>query len=225
MTEPALIYVADVMCSWCWGFAPTVERLQRELGLKVTIVNGGLRPGDSAEALSPRMSTFLAGCWTDVGKASGQPFDMAGLDRSPSWRYDTEPPAQAVATLREQAPEHALTLFHRMQEAFYAHAVDIVDPGTWAPLLQGLVQDVPEFIERASGEHGRKLAWQDFAQARRWGISGFPCLLIDDDGELGLVTKGWAPGDTVVHGIQGWLDSRAAPVADGAACAIDGAGC
>ncbi|MCO4771267.1 MAG: DsbA family protein [Deltaproteobacteria bacterium] len=224
-TDISLVYVADVMCSWCWGFAPTVERLHRELGLEVLVVNGGLRPGDSAEEMTPKMTTFLEGCWRDVGKASGQPFDRAGLRKPAGWRYDTEPPARAVATLRDQDPHAAMTLFHRLQEAFYSKAIDVVSPATWGPMLIDLVDDVDAFVARAMGDEGKALAWRDFSQARSWGISGFPCLLLRSGEELMLVTRGWAPDAAVVDGVRTFLAERALTAADGEACAVDGSGC
>ncbi|MDH5427723.1 MAG: DsbA family protein, partial [Nitrospirota bacterium] len=29
MMSPTLIYVADPMCSWCWGFSPVLEEIRR----------------------------------------------------------------------------------------------------------------------------------------------------------------------------------------------------
>ena len=47
MNERTLWYVADPMCSWCWGFSPVIEAIQREYGgrLEVEVLLGGLRPG------------------------------------------------------------------------------------------------------------------------------------------------------------------------------------
>ncbi len=224
MADHSLVYVADVMCSWCWGFAPTIERLRDELGLEVLVVNGGLRPGESAEQLTPKMAAFLKGCWTEVGTASGQPFDMRGLERGVGWWYDTEPASRAVATLRDQAPEAALTLFHRLQEAFYSQNIDIVQPSTWLPLLDGLVADPPSFIVRAMGEEGRRLAWRDFSQAQSWGISGFPCLLLREQEQLRLVTRGWAPSDAVVDGVRTHLEKQVGTPQEGTVCDVGAPG-
>lgn len=221
--DAELIYVADVMCSWCWGFAPTVERLRDELALPVTVVNGGLRPGDSAESMSPKMAQFLRGCWTQVGEASGQPFDFGGLERPPTWRYDTEPPARLVAAVKAEAPAAALPVFHRLQQAFYAEGVDVVDPATWADLLAGLVDAPEDLVAAAQADEGKALAWRDFSQARAWGITGFPCLLLRIGDELTLVTRGWAPGDPVVDGVRAYLEERGVALPDGAVCAPGGA--
>jgi len=221
--DAELIYVADVMCSWCWGFAPTVERLRDELALPVTVINGGLRPGDSAESMTPKMADFLRGCWTQVGEASGQPFDFAGLERPSSWRYDTEPAARLVATVRELAPAAALPVFHRLQEAFYAENVDVVDPSTWEALLTGLVDDPAGVAAAAMEDVGQARAWRDFSQARAWGITGFPCLLLRLGDQLTLVTRGWAPADPVVDGVRAYLDEQGVALPEGAVCAPGGA--
>ena len=47
MVGPHLIYFADPMCSWCWGFAPVAEAIRQRLGdaLPIRLMMGGLRPG------------------------------------------------------------------------------------------------------------------------------------------------------------------------------------
>ena len=222
MSDRALIYVADVMCSWCWGFAPALAALQEATGLPVELVQGGLAPGDQARPASPGMSEFLRGCWTQVHAASGQPFDMAGLERPDGWLYDTEPAAMAVATMRQQAPGHEVGFFHRLQEAFYAQNVDITDPATWTGLLGDAPVDAEAFVAAATGPEAKKAAWREFIQARKWGISGFPALLVRDGDELALVTQGWAPTEPLIEAVTGWLASREAPALDGDACAVDG---
>ena len=57
------LYVGDVMCSWCWGFAPTLTKLTENFQLPIRVVNGGLRPGPSAELLDNRMASFLGHHW------------------------------------------------------------------------------------------------------------------------------------------------------------------
>lgn len=216
------VYVGDAMCSWCWGFAPAIEALIEATGLPVQLVNGGLRPGEAAEAMTPGMQTFLEGCWTQVHEASDQPFDHAGLTKPAGWRYDTLNPACAIVTMRRMAPSWELELYHRLQRAFYAQNIDITDPGTWAPLLDGMGVDPDEFRLEATSTAAKKAAWTDFSQARSWGITGFPALLVREGTELSLVTKGWAPTEPLVDAVQAWLAERR-PAPEGEACAVGGA--
>ncbi len=215
------IYIGDVMCSWCWGFTPAIAALQDRFGIPVRLVNGGLRPGDMAEALTPSMERFLEGCWTQVHDASGQPFDHAGLSKPAGWRYDTEPPARAVVTMRALLPERELALYERLQRAFYAENVDVTDPEQWRPLLEGFDVNPDAFITQAASEQAKQAAWADFAQARQWGISGFPALLVRDGDDLVLVAKGWTPTEPLLEGIAEWLQGRG-HVQQGASCTPDG---
>ena len=47
MRQPHLVYFADPMCSWCWGFAPVINAIRGRYGerLPVRLIVGGLRPG------------------------------------------------------------------------------------------------------------------------------------------------------------------------------------
>lgn len=42
-----LLYIADPMCSWCWGFSPIIEKVRDHFGeaLPMELLMGGLRPG------------------------------------------------------------------------------------------------------------------------------------------------------------------------------------
>ena len=47
MSDRHLIYFADPMCSWCYGFWPVIAAVQAAFGetLPIRLVMGGLRPG------------------------------------------------------------------------------------------------------------------------------------------------------------------------------------
>ena len=65
--EPGLIYVADPMCSWCWGFAPVLDEVRATLGLDVPLryVMGGLAP-DSVEPMPPEVREYVQSAWDAV---------------------------------------------------------------------------------------------------------------------------------------------------------------
>ena len=117
------------MCSWCWGFAPEIERLSAHLlehhpNIPLDVVVGGLRPGPNAQPLDARLAGFLRSEWTRINQATGQPFSFDTLDRK-DWRYDTEVPAAAVALAREVGLAPVLKFMAAIQRAFYADAVDV----------------------------------------------------------------------------------------------------
>ncbi len=129
------------------------------------------------------------------------------------------PSCAAVAFVRHQDESLAMPLFERLQRAFYAEGVDISTAEHYRPLLEDVgIQPEPVLHGLATGL-AAKLAWSDFAQARRCGIAGFPALLLRRGEELTLVTRGWAPLDALGDGLERWFESEGLA---GAVCSVDG---
>src|SRR5271154_1916736 len=103
MAGPHLIYFADPMCSWCWGFSPVITEIERCFGdlLPIRLILGGLRPGTTTK-LTDAYKTTLRAHWHHVHEASGQPFDGAFFDRE-NFVYDTEPAARATVVMRRKS--------------------------------------------------------------------------------------------------------------------------
>ncbi len=199
------IYVGDPMCSWCWGFAPVLERMTEVYDIPIRVVVGGLRPGSDGQELDDRFALTLAHHWEQVEHASSQPFDRAFLERRDGWVYDTETPAIAVAAMRELSPDDTLRFHTRLQRAFYAEGVDITDRSAYPPLLDDFDIDAGKFADLLASDEMRTRAWQDFAEARSYGATGFPTLLVRDGEEYGIVTRGYLPADRLLPALSDWL--------------------
>lgn len=217
VTKPDIefVYVADPMCSWCWGFAPVVERMGEVYAIPMRLLVGGLRPGPEAEELDDRLERLLAHHWELVEERSGQPFDHAFLTRRDGWVYDTEFPARAVVTMRSLDPTLGIPFHSRLQRAFYAEGVDITDPAVYPGLLAEFDVEGERFMQELESPESRKRAWQDFAEARRMGVSGFPTLVVRDGDQWSIVTRGFAPADDLLPVLSDWLLTRHADVAEG----------
>jgi len=212
------VYVGDPMCSWCWGFAPVLERMQAVYEIPIRVVVGGLRPGPEAEVLDDRLERVLTDHWDQVAEASGQPFDDKFLGRRDGWRYNTELPATAVVAMRSLDEQATLAFHTRLQRAFYAESVDITDPGVYPALLEGFAVDPEEFAQRLDSEEMRGRAWADFAEARSLGVTGFPALLVSDGESHGVVTKGFAPASRLLPALSDWVLERFGDAGEGLFC-------
>jgi len=100
MVGPHLIYFADPMCSWCWGFAPVIEAIRQRFGdaLPIRLMMGGLRPG-TTKPLDEAGKRTIREHWEHVHEATGQPFDFRFFERE-GFIYDTEPASRAVVVVR-----------------------------------------------------------------------------------------------------------------------------
>jgi len=219
------IYVGDVMCSWCWGFSPTIQALGERFTIPVRLVNGGLRPGPNAAKLDDEMRSTLLHHWHQVASVSDQPFDTSFLDRNDGWIYDTELPAMATVTVREMAPELTLPVYERLQRGFYAEAIDVTDPSVYRALIEPFDLDAEAFLAAFGSETAQRKAWGDFEEARSMGITGFPALLLRTNGDLAMVTRGWAPIDRIGPAIEAYLRNQLGAAAEGLVCSIDDPNC
>lgn len=206
MTERHLIYFADPMCSWCYGFAPVIEAVRAEFGqaLPIRLIMGGLRPGTD-QPLSAHAAAEITSHWTQVAEASGQPFAMGVLHEG--FVYDTDPAARAVVLVREHAPEAALSFLARVQQAFYAEAQNVTDLEVLGRLAAEFGFDAAAFTEALSDPNIEQQTWRDYAVSQRAGVTGFPTLVggPGEDGQYGVVTRGFARGDQVLTVLREWL--------------------
>ncbi len=216
---PEVIYVGDPMCSWCWGIAPVIERIEKRSDVSLRVVVGGLRPGPAAQPLDDKLRAFLLHHWDQVAAKTGQPFNPVGLERE-DWLYDTELPARAVVTVRRLVPHQTLSFFARVQRAFYAEAVDVTDPAAYPALLDGYSIDEAEFMSALIGEESHKAAWDDFAEARELGVAGFPTVLLRLDDAIQVLSRGYAGADFFDSALAHWVEGTQSAAADGA-CSID----
>ena len=212
MDEPHLIYFADPMCSWCYGFSPVIEEIRRAFGraLPVRTVMGGLRPG-TEEAMTDAAKKEVLGHWLHVAEATGLPFDQSALDRA-GFRYDTDPGARAVVVVRRQSEEMAVKYLTRAQQAFYAEGRDVTDGEVLADLAAELGLDRAGFLDQWSGEDAKQETWRDYAISQRAGVTAFPTLVggPNEDGAFGVVARGYAPGEQVVGVLREWIARIAA---------------
>lgn len=202
-----LIYFADPMCSWCWGFAPVIAAVQERYRglLPIRVIMGGLRPGTDKPMTDEARAEILTH-WGHVNEASGQAFVHTLLEK-PGFIYDTDPGARAVVLVRRTEPSLALTFLERAQRAFYAEGRDITQDEVLADLAAELGFDRGLFLTGLSEEALKQETWRDYAISQRAGVRGFPTLLVGPqaDGAFAMVTHGYQDAAPVMHGIDGWL--------------------
>jgi putative protein-disulfide isomerase len=209
--QPAqLIYFADPMCSWCWGFAPVIRAIRRRFGagLPIRLVMGGLRPG-TERAMTAEAWAELDNHWTHVAEASGQPFHP-GLKERQGFVYDTDPGARAVVIVRRFDMDMAIAFLERAQQAFYAENRDVTDPEVLADLAGEFGVERESFLALMADEAAKKETWTDYAISQRAGVTGFPTLVAgpNDEGVYGVVSRGYSDPDQVLGLLEDWLATR-----------------
>lgn len=64
------------MCSWCWGYKPTLDKLKQQLPgvIQFEYVVGGLAP-DTNLPMPPEMQQKLEGIWKQIERQLGTKFN------------------------------------------------------------------------------------------------------------------------------------------------------
>jgi putative protein-disulfide isomerase len=207
MSTPILWYFADPMCSWCWGFTPVIETLRNDYHehMKVALVLGGLRPGETAPMTAARREEILHH-WREVHALTGQPFRFEGA-LPDGFVYDTEPASRAVVTVGGLDPALIFALFKAIQTAFYAMGRDVTQSAVLTDLAAGLGVDANAFMQAFDGDAARARTRAHFRQARQAGVRGFPALILQQDAQLHSVSNGCQPLETVRESIDRYLRS------------------
>ncbi|MFZ1102032.1 MAG: DsbA family protein [Hyphomicrobiaceae bacterium] len=208
-----LVYFADPMCSWCYGFSPVISALAERFEARVPLdlVMGGLRAGNT-EPMRQQDKDYIRSAWTRVGAATGQPFDMGFFTRE-GFVYDTEPACRAVVTARRLVPRMALPLMARIQQAFYAENRDMTAPEAIADVAEEAGFDRAGFAQAFASPEARNETFRDFLTAQSLGIRGFPTLIAgSEERGYALVTNGYRPLEDLAEPLERWV-AAGAPVA------------
>jgi len=219
-----LIYVGDPMCSWCWGFAPVLEHLDARFDMDLSVIAGGLRPGDASQEMDDSLKAYLDREWQKIEEQTGQRFDRTTLDRE-GWVYDTMTADTAIVTMRTHNSPETLRFFNRVQQAFYAEAVDVTETDSYPSLLEGFGVNTDAFVADLTSEEMKKTTWQDFVAAHRMGITGFPTLLLREGNAGHVLTRGYAPYEPIEAVIRGFVESEYPDAVSGLVCELDGEPC
>jgi len=191
-----LVYFADPLCSWCYGFGPELAALlarhpETELGL----VMGGLRPYNT-RPMSAEFKEMLRGHWKHVAEASALPFSEKVLERD-DFIYDTEPPCRAVVTARALDSSMAFSYMKSIQSAFYRDGRDMTKPGALADVAAECGYAFEEFVAKLGSGEMKEATRRDFETTQALGVGGFPTLAAAHGDELFLVTSGFAKAEVV----------------------------
>lgn len=201
-----IIYFGDPMCSWCWGFSPTIGQIAGKYrgSAPLRVVVGGLHAGDTGP-MSDDYKATIRHHWEDVSKATGAKFDYAFFDRE-GFVLDTEPACRAVVTVREMAPEKSLEFYEAVSRSFYTENKDTTDLETFKPLAVEAGVDPDEFAKNFSSSEMNLATQNDFQFCQSLGISGFPTVVVREDDKMALLTNGYRPFDILEPAIDGWLE-------------------
>lgn len=207
MSEKILWYIADPMCSWCWGFMPVIEMIRHEYGgrLKVELLLGGLRPGTKDPMTSTQREEILHH-WRTVQRATGQPFCFEGA-MPEGFIYDTEPASRGVVAVSSINPKVTFPFFKAVQSAFYVGQLDVTNAAVLMQLAANVRLNAQRFLEVFESDTAKKQTLDHFNKARQWGVHGFPTLVMQNAAGYSPLTTGYRSFEELRPQLDEWLET------------------
>jgi putative protein-disulfide isomerase len=206
MNEKILWYIADPMCSWCWGFAPIIKsiRLNYSEQLKIEPVMGGLRSGKLAMASEQRAE--ILNHWKAVNEMTGQPFSFEGA-MPEGFIYDTEPSCRGVVAMALINPSLVFPLLESIQFSFYVEQKDVTNPRVLAELAGKIGVDMDLYLQVFESDDAKKKVSIHFNKVRQWGVNSFPTIAVQNAAGYSILNKGYCLSDELFPKIDEWLST------------------
>jgi putative protein-disulfide isomerase len=203
-----LTYVADPMCSWCWGFRTTLEavhgvnavhgvheEVDARDDLKVEYIMGGLAP-DSDEPMPAETQAYVQDQWRKVTAETGAKFNWDFWETCTP-RRSTYPACRAVIAAERQGAGRSM--FEAIQKAYYQEARNPSDLSTLSALAAELELDQGAFDLDIVSARVESDLQAGFEVRRSLRANEFPSLILQTSESSGvLLARGYGDAPTVL---------------------------
>lgn len=173
-----LYYVHDPMCSWCWGFRPSLLTLLDNLPPQIYVhrLLGGLAP-DSDQPMPASMQQTLQQTWQHIQTViPGTQFNFDfWTDNQP--KRSTWSSCRAVLAARSQDAAFELPMIEAIQQAYYLNAQNPSDTEVLVALANSIGCDTARFSDDLHSDVLHKQLLSEIEFSRGLGVQGFPSLV------------------------------------------------
>jgi len=182
-----LYYIHDPMCSWCWGFTWTLNKLLHALPKDIEIrrLLGGLA-ADSDEPMPELMRQQIKSNWLRIEDTiSGVKFNFDFWEKTTP-RRSTYPACRAVIAARMQGEKYDVLMTNAIQRAYYLEARNPSNNTTLIEIANEIGLSGFDFEKNLMSEETDKIFKLEVNQARELYAESFPNLVLKT--EAGLIS-------------------------------------
>ena len=191
-----LYYVADPMCSWCWGFQPVLEKVKEALPeeLSPVYIMGGLAR-DTDDLMPDAVRAHIQRAWREVAAITGARFNWDFWEKCKPRRC-TYPSCRAFYAAQNQGAGTAM--FDAIQRAYYQEARNPSDVGVLVALAGEIGLDTEQFACDLSSPEIEQQMQDGFNIRRSMNANQFPGLVVRNNASVTFITRGYNDAETVL---------------------------
>ena len=198
-----LYYVADPMCSWCWGFHPVLQKVKDSVpeALSPIYVMGGLAR-DTDEPIPDEVRAHIQRAWREVTARTGARFNWDFWDLC-NPRRCTYPSCRAFYAAQNQG--EGIAMYEAIQHAYYLEARNPSDVEVLVVLAGEIGLNTDRFARDLASAEIEQQMQDGFNLRRSMNANQFPSLVVRDGASVIFVARGYADSETVLTRLHATL--------------------
>lgn len=171
-----LYYVYDPMCSWCYAFRNTFDKVKKELpsNIEIEYVTGGLAP-HSDEPMEQGFRDKIQSIWHHIEKVVGTKFNHDFWTKCTP-KLSTYLSCQATLAAKNQGKEEEM--IEAIQTAYYLNAMNPSNEDVLVHLAKELVLDVEKFKTDLYSDETIKVFNEKMNLRKSLNSNSFPSLVL-----------------------------------------------
>ena len=173
------------MCSWCWAFKPTWDKVKETLldKLEVHYLLGGLAP-DNNLPMSIETREYVKGNWKRIQEMIPETKFNYDFWTSCEPKRSTYPACRAVICARLQHSNFEKLMIHGIQKSYYLEAKNPSNEDVLIDIAESLGLDTEKFKMDLKSSQVNEILLDEIKLVRSMGINSMPSLTIEINGTL-----------------------------------------
>lgn len=233
---PELLYFSDPYCIWCFGFAPSIEKISREYrgSFPTRVVSGGMIPQDL------RLRDFF-GRFPDpvalherVSQTAGREFGSDYINEIKGHKtsnrvLNSTTPSRAMAAFRSLGFSDDIALVGAIHDAYYIDGKDLQNTETYRSIAARFGVEYDKWVREFGSHSAHRKVLEDYQLTQTLGVQGFPGLLLKTaEQRYVMIARGFMPYDNLKDSVAAAADRLPVlsnTIGAGVACSLDKSDC
>ena len=167
------------MCSWCWAFKPTWDRVKEALlgQVKVDYLLGGLAP-ESNQPMPIETRKYVKGNWKKIQEMIPHTRFNYDFWTSCEPRRSTYPACKAVICAKQQLPDFENLMIYGIQKSYYLEAQNPSNEDVLINIAKSLGLDIEKFKIDLKSSQINEILLDEIKLTRLMDINSMPSLVL-----------------------------------------------
>lgn len=212
MKDYTIIYIYDALCGWCYGFSPVMQQLQEKYKKEMdfTVLSGGMVTGERIGPIG-QVAGYIGEAYKTVEDRTGVKFGegfLNGILKAGSAIFTSIPASRAMTVFKSYQPENAVAFASALQKAIYFDGIEPENLEAYGKYAATFGIEPKHFVYQMQQNKFVDETDEEFQQVAKWGISGFPSVILATSKKLYLIAQGYQPFEQLDATVQQLMQEK-----------------